>query len=137
MYKHVLLATDLSEDTHSVAVEAFRQAAASEAKLSMVYVIEPISVYGFPLITDQGIAKVQHVKEAMLKLCDELNISVHDKHTETGSAKNEVLALAEKLGVDLIVVGSHGRHGVSKLLGSTATGIVQGSSCSVLVSHIT
>lgn len=136
MYKHVLLATDLSEDTHSVAVEAARQAAASNAKLSMVYVIEPISVYGFPLISDQGIAKTQHVKEAMLKLCDELDISVHDKHTRTGSSKNEILALADELGVDLIVVGSHGRHGVGKLLGSTATGVVQGSECSVLVSRV-
>ena len=136
MYKHVLLATDLSEDTHSVAIEAYRQAAASSAKLSIVYVIEPISVYGFPLIADHGIAKVQHVKEAMLELCDELNISVHHKYTPTGSPKKEVLALADELGVDLIVVGSHGRHGVSKLLGSTATGIVQGSNCSVLVSRV-
>ncbi|MEZ5528918.1 MAG: universal stress protein [Porticoccaceae bacterium] len=34
--------------------------------------------------------------------------------------------------VDLIVVGSHGRHGLSLILGSTATGVLHGSQCDVL-----
>ena len=87
MYKHVLLATDLSGNTHAVALEAFRQSAEFDATLSIVYVIESIAVYGFPLITDQGYATVQHAKEAMSELCDELNISAHHKHIRTGSPK--------------------------------------------------
>ena len=136
MYKHVLLATDLSPNSHSVATEAYRQATTSGAKLSVIYVIEPISTYGFPLITDQGVAKVKHAEDSMSALCDELNLSVTSKYIRTGSPKNEVLVLAEELEADLIVVGSHGRHGVSYLLGSTATGIVHGSACSVLVSRV-
>lgn len=136
MYKHVLLATDLSPTTHSVAEEAYRQAVACDAKLSIVFVIEPISTYAFPLIADQGVAKVQHAENSITDLCDELEISVDNKYTRTGSPKNQILTLADELAVDLIVIGSHGHNGLAKLLGSTATGVVQGSQCSVLVSRV-
>ncbi|WP_313899138.1 universal stress protein [Leclercia adecarboxylata] len=40
--------------------------------------------------------------------------------------------LAKKQGCDLIVVGSHGRHGLALLLGSTANDILHGAPCDVL-----
>ena len=40
---------------------------------------------------------------------------------------------AEELGVDLIVMGTHGRHGISRaLLGSTAETVVRSAPCAVL-----
>lgn len=49
------------------------------------------------------------------------------------SAKQEIARLATAANNDLIVVASHGRHGISALLGSTANGLVQGAPCDVLV----
>ncbi len=49
----------------------------------------------------------------------------------------EIRAEAERYGADLIVIGSHGRHGLSGLmLGSTANGVLHGSPCDVLTVRI-
>jgi len=54
-----------------------------------------------------------------------------------GRPASEIRNHAENLGADLIVIGSHGRHGVSGLLlGSTANGVVHGAPCDVLTVRI-
>ena len=47
-----------------------------------------------------------------------------------------VLEEVERLKADLIIVGSHGRHGVRLLLGSTANAILHGAKCDVLAVRI-
>ena len=49
-----------------------------------------------------------------------------------GSPKTEILALAEDNNADLIVVGSHGRHGLGLLLGSTASSVLHHAKCDVM-----
>jgi len=49
---------------------------------------------------------------------------------------SEIHRLAKDQGLDLIVVGSHGRHGLSLLLGSTSTGVLHGAKCDVLAVRI-
>lgn len=49
-----------------------------------------------------------------------------------GSPKLEIVRVAEERQVDLIVVGSHGRHGLALLLGSTANGVLHHAKCDVL-----
>lgn len=44
--------------------------------------------------------------------------------------------MAEEQKADLIVIGSHGRHGLGRLLGSTANGVLQGAPCDVLAVRI-
>ena len=51
---------------------------------------------------------------------------------EIGSPKAEIIRIAEDMGADLIVVGSHGRHGIALLLGSTAASVVHHAKCDVL-----
>jgi nucleotide-binding universal stress UspA family protein len=51
-----------------------------------------------------------------------------------GSPADEILKAAEKMKADMIVTGSHGRHGAQKfLLGSVSSKIIDHASCSVLV----
>jgi nucleotide-binding universal stress UspA family protein len=51
-----------------------------------------------------------------------------------GSPAEEIIAAAKKLKADLIVTGSHGRHGAEKfLLGSVSAKVVDHAPCSVLV----
>jgi universal stress protein A len=55
-----------------------------------------------------------------------------------GRPAAETVAYADQLGADLIVVGSHGRHGLPRvMLGSTANGILHGAKCDVLTIRIT
>jgi len=54
-----------------------------------------------------------------------------------GRPAAEIRAQAEHLKADLIVIGSHGRHGLpSVLLGSTANGVLHGAPCDVLTVRI-
>ncbi len=51
-----------------------------------------------------------------------------------GSPADEILKAAEKMKTDMIVTGSHGRHGAQKfLLGSVSSKIIDNAECSVLV----
>ena len=52
---------------------------------------------------------------------------------DTGSARREIATLAERLGADLIVLGSHGRQGAAAWLGSTADGVMHRARCDVLM----
>ena len=49
-----------------------------------------------------------------------------------GSPKTEIVRVANEHKVDLIIVGSHGRHGLALLLGSTANGVLHHATCDVL-----
>jgi universal stress protein A len=53
-----------------------------------------------------------------------------------GRPTDAILDVAEQENVDLIVLGSHGRHGIKMLLGSTANGILHHSKCDVLAVRI-
>ena len=57
-----------------------------------------------------------------------------DAEVVDGSPASAVLEHAEKLGAELIVVGTHGRTGLSRLaLGSVAEHVVRSAGCPVLV----
>ena len=47
-----------------------------------------------------------------------------------------VASLAEELKADLIVVGSHGRHGLALIMGSTANGVLHGAKRDVLAVRV-
>ena len=53
-----------------------------------------------------------------------------------GKPEVEIHATAKELGTDLIVVGSHGRHGFALLMGSTANGVMHGAHCDVLAVRV-
>jgi universal stress protein A len=60
-------------------------------------------------------------------------ILLHE-HLAVGSAADEILALADKLGAGMIVVGSHGKGPIERmLLGSTAERVARAAKCTVIV----
>ena len=65
-----------------------------------------------------------------------LSISAANQHLIFGRPETEIHALAEQIGADLIVVGSHGRTGLALLLGSTANGVLHGATCDVLAVRV-
>jgi len=71
-------------------------------------------------------------KKRLANLAEKLNITEDCQWMETGSPKLEIIRVAEENKVDLIVVGSHGRHGFALLLGSTANGVLHHALCDVL-----
>ncbi len=57
-------------------------------------------------------------------------------HTRIGDPVAEIVGLAEDVGADLVIVGSHGRSRVGRLLlGSVSQGVLHGAHCPVLVAR--
>ncbi len=131
-YTHILLATDLSETSERANAKAAELAKQNGAKLSVIHCIEPIPAYGYPGFADLESPVIDQAKLEMNKLGEVMDIPLDNQRIEFGSVKSEVLKAAEDLGIDLIIIGSHGRHGISRLLGSSAAGIVHGADCDVL-----
>ena len=136
-YTHILLAVDFSEHAKQVAVRAQEMATRNQAKLSLVHVVENLPItdaaYGpIPFDVDLTQEWLDASKERLKKLGAELGIPEERQWLEMGSAKLEIVRVAEENQVDLIVVGSHGRHGLALLLGSTANGVLHHAKCDVL-----
>lgn len=134
-YKHILLATDLHDENMKATEKALAAAEQNGARLTVVHVVEPLPAYAMGYFGSVNIEKelVDEAVKQLAELGEKINVPTQDQRVEIGSVKIAVLNLAKELDVDLLVVGSHGRHGLEKLLGSTASGILHGAKCDVLI----
>src|ERR1700722_19889359 len=133
-YQHILLAIDLHPDCDkTTGARAVGIAKDFNAKLSVIHAIEHISAYGiaqaYPTVLDLEEQILREAREELAKLSEKWGIKPADQYIEIGPPKTIILAKTTELKVDLIVVGSHGRHGLGLLLGSTANAILHGSPC--------
>jgi universal stress protein A len=141
--KHILLATDLSTTSIVVAKKARFLADKFKAKLSVIYVVEYLPItYGaseFALPFDTNLLEQfeQNAKQTLKFFGKDFKIAEVDQYVTTDTLGNSVAKLAEKTKADLIVVGSHGKHGVGLILGSGANSIVHNATCDVLAVRIT
>ncbi|MEQ1622486.1 MAG: universal stress protein [Methylococcales bacterium] len=141
-YKHILLATDFSEHCEHVANKAKELAHQFQAKLSLVHIMDNLIItdaaYGstIPFDLDLTAELMASARARLAKLAETLGIPDQNQWLEVGSPKLEIIRIAEENGVDLIVVGSHGRHGLALLLGSTANGVLHHAQCDVLAVRI-
>ncbi len=134
MYKQILFATDLTEDTDYLIGKVQALCKLTGALLSLVHVVEPLPGYSYAYLGIEDIEGqlINEAKQSMDKLGATLNVPKDRMFVEVGPTKTKILAIAEDLNADLIICGSHGRHGLSLLLGSTANAILHGAKCDVL-----
>jgi universal stress protein A len=136
MYKRVMFATDFDEVGIKAAHKAKKIADENGADLLLVHVVEPIPAYAYPGFAGFAEVEVSIREQAEKELADlAKKLGVDDRHCliEFGSTKNEILRVAQEKKIDLIVTGSHGKHGLALLLGSTANAILHGAECDVLI----
>ncbi|MEA3292179.1 MAG: universal stress protein [Pseudomonadota bacterium] len=136
-YQHLLLATDFSELCASVEHKAAEEARLRGAELSIIHVVEylpQIYMDDITLPPDPEIEQnmVKNARKQMLQVADRIGFPDAKQIVVSGSPKQGIVRYAKDSGVDLIVVGSHGRHGISLLLGSTANGVLHQAPCDVL-----
>lgn len=74
--------------------------------------------------------------ERMKALLKEKEIDGSSLIVESGRPSKKIIEIAERESVDLIVLGSHGRHGVELLLGSTTNAVLHHAKCDVLAVRI-
>jgi universal stress protein A len=137
-YQHVLLAVDFSEQGVYVAEKARSLAYRYQAKLSIIHVLDNIPMpdtnYGtvIPLNQDSSDELLEAEKAKLMQFGDQLNVDLANRWMLWGVPKQEIIHIAEQELVDLIVVGSHGRHGLALLLGSTANSVLHYAKCDVM-----
>lgn len=140
-YNHILLAIDFSQNTDAVASRAIEISHRYAAKLSLIHVVEFVqidlsseSILPQDMEIDQEL--LTNAEKRLQKLADSLKIEQSECFVRQGSTRHEILAFAEQHQTDLIVIGSHGRHGIQLLLGSTANAVLHGAPCDVLAVRI-
>lgn len=137
-YRNILLAVDFSTDDHYVAQKAKHLTETFKAELSIIHVLDnipmPDTAYGtiIPLDKLTSNESLETEKNNLTKIADQLGVSSCHRWLVWGEPKQEIAQFAEEYHIDLIVVGSHGRHGLALLLGSTANGVLHYAKCDVL-----
>ena len=142
MYQKILVAVDTSPESVTVLTKARTLARLTGASLTVVhYVEQPYINYAYgDLVAQQFLPSLDEVKEqvqpGLLKQMAEAEIPSSSLRVDFGEPVEAVTTLATEEGFDLVIVGSHGRHGLQLLLGSTANGILHHAKCDVLAVRV-
>jgi universal stress protein A len=154
----MLLAVDFTDETRQIAERAADLAQRCGAKLTLLHVVEVAAMTRVieqipPLAPGIGITPesqipvesnaraaeqaFQHARSALAQLAENLGVEDPEQLVmDAPSTKEEIHRVAKENAVDLIVVGSHGRHGLALLLGSTANAVLHDAPCDVLAVRI-
>jgi len=139
-YKKILLAVDFGAESESIVERAMQVVQDNGAALLLIHVNEPIvTVYqtgGMAGWSTQAVSLDDEIRkiseEKMDALATRLGVPADNCFLPYGKASQEIKRVAQEQDADLIIMGTHGRHGLGLLLGSTATGVLHGASCDVL-----
>jgi universal stress protein A len=85
-----------------------------------------------PIKDQVRISALEHMHE----LLEKTSFSALKATVEFGRAQDVIIDKAQALNTDLIIIGSHGRHGLALLLGSTANAVIHHAQCDVLAVRI-
>ncbi len=135
-YQHILLAIDVCAEYQTVIDKAL-DIAGKNTRLSVIHIVEPIyypESYVGALTVDLQQKAVEFAESELNHLVEKYQME--GKHIDVGSPPRKIRDYAKSVDADLIVVGSHGKHGVQLLLGSTASGVLHGAHCDVLAVRV-
>ena len=137
MYEHILIAADFSAHTDEV-VQRAQALAGPETQLCLCHIVEdfPLTDFAYePMISvdsDMRESLLEAGRQQLAEVGNRYHISTDHQWVEFGSPGRDIVRIADEHDVDLIVVGSHGRHGIKLLLGATANAILHHAHCDVL-----
>ena len=139
-YKAILVAVDTTDEAEDVIRAARDISMEKNSTISAVTVIRPMADFYINLYTTleesagNGIEAraVERATAWLSDLVERFGIDASAVNVIIGTPAVEIRQLAEKIGADLVVLGTHGRHGLGLMLGSTANAVLHGAPCDVL-----
>ena len=137
----ILIAVDDSPIATEVAKAVIMEFPADRAEVRVLHVVQPISTVAIPQMAAGYAPELENQKGAAHELVERIasqlrsaGFKVEAAVVEIGDTRERIVDLASLWGADLIVMGSHGRTGLKRLLlGSVAEFVVRHSSCSVQI----
>ena len=143
MYRNALVAIDLTEPAARSVLERARTLLADDADLTVVHVVEPQYVqYSFdPTFTGSMIASLEaearrSAGRRVAELCEPFGISEDRQLILEGRAAQVLRETLRDGSYDLLIVGTHGRHGWRLMLGSTANALLHDTPTDIQVCRI-
>tara|TARA_B100000809_G_scaffold259235_1_gene303865 strand:+ start:2784 stop:3212 length:429 start_codon:yes stop_codon:yes gene_type:complete len=135
-YKSILIAVDLSDESEKIIEHSLQLYPNLQSQVHLIHTTEhPITGYG-ELTGKNHCATENQIRQKIYpklkKLSEKYGIPCKNLHIKFGSPADTIHQFAEQIEADLIVSGSHGKHGLQLILGSTAYSIVHGAQCDVL-----
>lgn len=139
-FTKILTAIDFSENSECAFDYALTLATQFNAELMIIHVInEPVDLRGFyvPHISFEQLEKeIEESAAKMMKTFCSAKLGTFSNYKTdivTGIPYDEIIAAAARIDASLIVLGTHGRTGIDRILfGSTAERVVRSASCPVL-----
>ena len=134
----IVVATDFSDVSLRALETAFSLALESDATVYLVHVLESLARVD-PFLGWVSPSLAEPYEEVMDRLATLIPENRHrdvtiERVVETGIPAKTIADLARKKGADMIVVGTHGRTGIARMLmGSTAESLLREAPCQVLV----
>ena len=141
-YTHILMAVDFNKSSEQMLAKALDIAELNDAKLSMLHVVEytpPLDYANDPMVINWGIADnemLEQAKKSLQQFSKQHSLKNVDLSVEFGRPKHVISQFVKDHQCDLVIIGSHGRHGISLLLGSTANAVLHAMPCDILTLKI-
>jgi nucleotide-binding universal stress UspA family protein len=143
MYKHILVATDGSELSDKAVAHALGLAKALGARVTAVNATAPWTSAAYATVPTPSLIKVYekaaaenaaHTLAAVGEAAKKRDVACATVHVKDQYAAEGIINTARDKGCDLIVMASHGRRAVARvLLGSEATKVLTLSPIAVLI----
>lgn len=142
MYKHILVAVDGSDTSNLAFQEALNLAQELGATLRLIHVIDQ---YFSAMGTIDYVTYIKAIKDHAQSILSKLKERAQDARVKTETKIIEINEHAPRISekiieesitckADLIVIGTHGRHGFSRfILGSVAEGVIRMATIPVLL----
>ncbi len=138
VYKKILVALELSEAEDQKLIQMAEEL--TQKPGVELYIVHAVEYFNNYTIIPSGIdfeqSLIDAAKKAIHTIGERLSLPEERQIVKEGSAKFVILDEAKNLKVDLIILGSHGRHGVRLLLGSTANAVLHSAHSDVLAVRV-
>ena len=137
-WQHILAPVDFSPHAERSVKRAAALAKEKGAKLTLLHVVEDFVLYDdfydpvMPMTMEYEDSLLEAASERLANWVKELDLGNPEVEVLLGSSAATILSFAEAQDVDLIVMGSHGRKGLARLLGSTTHSVLNRARCEVL-----
>jgi universal stress protein A len=140
--RRVLHATDFSRASQRAFGQAVDMAQQNKAELWLLHVLTPVTNYVigeydtdptlYARLDESAYRDAQAALSALTQRAEKAKIKVTSKLVR-GTPQDQILQVAKSSKADMIVIGTHGRTGLSKLfMGSVAGKVVSAATCPVL-----
>jgi universal stress protein A len=141
-YKNLLIMSDLSNSSVILCEKAAVLAKALNAKMNIIHIVEYLpqmysgGEFALPLDPQIEDELAQDAKNNLESQGKHHNIPKQNQFVIIGEITEEIEKMVEKNNIDLVIVGTHDRHGLDYILGTTADNVLHTLHCDVLAIYI-